>query len=342
MHLPLVFTCLLSLAGPSDAPAVTGRTLVHEAVIEAPASEIWRLFTTSEGAGQWMARKVRIDLRVGGEMRSSYHPDSTLEDEHTIVNRILSYSPQRMLAIQNVQAPRGFEHAHLFQQSWSVMRFEPLDESRTRVRLAGINYGEGPEWDEVYKHFEQGNAYLLGLLQRLVKSPSIAADATAGDEAAPPASALKPVEVETRVAASLDAVWNAWTSSAGAQSFFAPRSNIELQIGGAYEMYFLEDAPEGARGSEGCRILAYEPRRMVSFSWNAPPNLPFARQHHTWVVVDLDEPDNGVVRVRLAHHGFEELRRAHPEQAEQFRAARAYFEAAWPRVLQKLKAELEE
>ena len=39
----------------------------------------------------------------------------------------------------------------------------------------------------------------------------------------------------------------------------------------AYELHFLEDAPEGRRGSESCRVLAFVPERLLSFTWNAPP-----------------------------------------------------------------------
>lgn len=147
------------------------RTLTHEAVINAPVAELWRMFTTSEGAQQWMAPKVKVDLRVGGEIRSSYNPASTLDDEHTIINRILSYEPKRMLSMQNVQAPAGFANPERFQQTWSVIHFEPLGETSTRLRMVGLGYGEGPGWDELYSFFEQGNEYLINVLQQRFESP---------------------------------------------------------------------------------------------------------------------------------------------------------------------------
>ena len=53
-------------------------------------------------------------------------------------------------------------------------------------------------------------------------------------------------------------VWKAWTTEDGTKTFFAPDCKIDLRPGGAYEMYFNPDAPEGDRGGEGCRILALE------------------------------------------------------------------------------------
>ncbi|HRQ74951.1 MAG TPA: SRPBCC domain-containing protein [Phycisphaerales bacterium] len=141
------------------------RTLEHEAIIDAPATEVWRMFATSEGAKQWMAPKVEVDLRVGGSIRSSYHPDSNLHDEHTIVNRILAYEPGRMVSMRNVQAPAGFPNVDQFQQTWSVMYFEPISERQTRLRIVGLGWGEGPEWDDLYAFFEVGNQQVLNLLK---------------------------------------------------------------------------------------------------------------------------------------------------------------------------------
>jgi uncharacterized protein YndB with AHSA1/START domain len=158
-----LLACVLAWAASGSAHAQ--RTLEHQAVISAPVAEVWAAFTTSDGFESWAVAHAEIDLRVGGDMRTSYNPASNLHDEHTIVNRILSYDPQRMLSIQNVQAPAGFENAELFQQTWSVIYFEPIGESLTRVRVVGLGYGEGPEWDDIYRKFDGGNAYTLRKLQ---------------------------------------------------------------------------------------------------------------------------------------------------------------------------------
>jgi len=129
--------------------------------IPAPAADIWSAFTTSEGFMSWAVPKAEVDLRVGGEMRTSYNPESNLNDEHTIVNTILAYEPERMLSMRNAKAPAGFANAHLFQQTWSVIYFEPVTPSLTHIRIVGLGYGDGPEWDDIYKKFEVGNAYTL-------------------------------------------------------------------------------------------------------------------------------------------------------------------------------------
>ena len=168
----IVSLCVVS----NPAAAQNQRTLEHQAVISAPVADVWKAFTTNEGAESWMVSHAHIDLRIGGDMRTSYNPASNLQDEHTIVNRILSYEPNRMLSLQNVQAPAGFANANVFQQTWSVIYFEPLGDMLTRVRVVGMGYGEGPEWDEIYKKFDAGNAFTLRKLQEKFADPARAAD----------------------------------------------------------------------------------------------------------------------------------------------------------------------
>lgn len=326
--------CGLALALVLSGPSIAARTLMHERVVDAPVEEVWRMFTTSDGARQWMAPKIDIDFRVGGLIRSSYHPESTLDDEHTILNRVLTYEPHRMISIRNEQAPAGFANAELFQQTWSVMLFDPVDDGRTRVRLVGLNYGEGPEWDGVYSHFEQGNQYLLNVLHERLAGEQ--ADGAVKDGCGGQESAISAISDGVVVDATLDEVWNAWTTDKGVQSFLAPDTNIDLRIGGPFEIYFFRDPVDGQRGSEGCTILSYLPKEMLSFTWNAPPHFTHAREHHTWVVLRFDEVEDGV-RVRLAHYGWEEKKTQYPDHAEEWDVAREYFTAAWRSVLGKLQ-----
>lgn len=137
------------------------------------------------------------------------------------------------------------------------------------------------------------------------------------------------VEHEVTVAASALDAWAAWVDPARVVEFMGAEARIDLRIGGRYEILFLGDAPEGQRGSEGCRILAYLPGEVLAFSWNAPPHLAEIRLRHTWVVVTFWGAAEGPTRVRLVQTGFGEG----PAWDEDV----AYFEAAWSRVLARLR-----
>ena len=95
----------------------------------------------------------------------------------------------------------------------------------------------------------------------------------------------KTVHGEIVVNAGLEEVWNAWTTEAGAKTFFAPACNIDLRPDGPYEIFFNPDAPPGERGGEGLRVLAAQPMQMFSFTWNAPPSLPEVRGQRTHVTL---------------------------------------------------------
>ena len=146
---------------------------------------------------------------------------------------------------------------------------------------------------------------------------------------------MKILHKEITVRASLDAVWNAWTTTDGMRSFFAPEAYIDLRIGGAYEVYFLLNNPRGLQGSEDCKIVSYLPMRMLSFTWNCPPEFEAARASKvfTWCVLLFDEIAPGTVRVDFSELGW--------PNTEEWNKIYDYFDKAWESVLASLKETLE-
>lgn len=126
-------------------------------------------------------------------------------------------------------------------------------------------------------------------------------------------------------------VWWAWTTTEGVEAFVAPKAHIELKVGGKYEWYFITDAPEGLQGSETCKVLSYLPEQMLSFSWNAPPDQEFVRNHtyRTWVVIQLTDTPEGFTLAELSHIGWPE--------GEPWNVAYDYFNEAWGFVMQRLQ-----
>jgi uncharacterized protein YndB with AHSA1/START domain len=134
---------------------------------------------------------------------------------------------------------------------------------------------------------------------------------------------------ETLVPATLEEVWHAWTTTEGTKTFFSPRTQVELAASGPYEILFNLDDPAGSRGSEGCVVLSYLPREMLSFSWNAPPEFGELRGQHTIVVLRFEEVEPGKVKVTLWHHGW--------GRGEDWDRLYDYFDKAWSYVLSNLK-----
>src|SRR5262245_8993938 len=102
--------------------------------------------------------------------------------------------------------------------------------------------------------------------------------------AAGAAAAERTIDKSIEVAASLDAVWEAWTTRDGIRSFMAPDARIEPVPGGLFEVWFDPLAEPGLRGADEMRYLALQPKKMLSYTWNAPPHLPEARAQRTVVI----------------------------------------------------------
>ena len=64
---------------------------------------------------------------------------------------------------------------------------------------------------------------------------------------------------------------------------------------------------------------------MLSFSWNAPPELPAAREQFTFVVIRLTELDNKHTQVNVTHIGW-------GDEGE-WNTAFDYFKRAWLKVV---------
>ena len=135
------------------------------------------------------------------------------------------------------------------------------------------------------------------------------------------------IEMTVVAEATPDEVFALWSSAEGTRRFFSPAANIELRPGGPYEILFLMDAPEGERGCEGCQVVAFDPERWLTFTWNSPPSLPEVRHEQTNVIVELNEVEEGT-EVRLLAIGW--------GTGESWLSSYEYFDSAWGRVLQAL------
>lgn len=104
-------------------------------------------------------------------------------------------------------------------------------------------------------------------------------------------------------------------------------------MGGAFHIHIDPGAAPGMRGADDMRSMALQPRKMLSFDWNAPPSLPEARTQRTFVVVRFFPVDDKTTRVTLHHTGWGE--------GGEWDKTCAYFDRAWGRVLGNLKLRFE-
>ena len=137
------------------------------------------------------------------------------------------------------------------------------------------------------------------------------------------------IDKSVEIAATLDQAWDAWTTREGIVSFFAPDAKIEPRVGGAFQIYIDPTAPTGSKGADDMRFMAVQPKKMISFDWNAPPSLPEARAQRSFVVVRFEPLSEKLTRITLHHSGWGD--------GGEWDQAYAHFERAWGAVLGNLK-----
>lgn len=258
---------------------------------------------------------------------------------------------------QTVWAPFSADTSYFepSQASWMVnFRVEDLHATLARLEEAGVELAGEPE------EFEYGKfGWVLdpegNKIELWEPSDDVAFETTVpavlgpeeqelgGEWACPPGTTMaasgdlseRRIVKEATVDLPVAEVWRLWTTGEGMAEWWAEHNKIELRIGGAFELYMLPDAPEGLRGSDGCRVLSFLPERMLSFTWNSPPNQSHTRPRHTHVVVEFEEIDDAGTRVRLNHLGWPE--EGWQEHAAEWQETYDYFEGAWGQVVRLLE-----
>jgi uncharacterized protein YndB with AHSA1/START domain len=147
-------------------------------------------------------------------------------------------------------------------------------------------------------------------------------------------AAERAIDKSIDVPATLDDTWAAWTTREGITSFFAPDAEIDARVGGAFHIHIDPGAPAGSKGADDMRFMALQPKKMLSFDWNAPPSLPEARAQRTFVVVRFEPLDDKLTRVTLHHTGW--------GNGGEWDKAYGYLDRAWGNVLGNLKKRFEQ
>lgn len=124
------------------------------------------------------------------------------------------------------------------------------------------------------------------------------------------------IRLEKVVNAPLDEVWKAWTTTDGLKSFHRPGADIDLRIGGNYDIAFGRPADRG-------KIVGFLPLEMLSVEWTAA-HTERHRVRESRLVILFERRRDKTVRVKVAHIRLDddetELRR---------------LQAAWTRILDR-------
>jgi uncharacterized protein YndB with AHSA1/START domain len=134
---------------------------------------------------------------------------------------------------------------------------------------------------------------------------------------------------QVTVKAPVEAVWNAWTTTEGVKTFFAPDALVDARPDGPFQIYINPYAQPGMKGADDMRVLGVQDKKMISYTWNAPPSLPEARAQRTVVIVRFKPVGDAETLVTMSHVGWGD--------GGEWDKAFDYFDKAWDTVLGNLQ-----
>jgi uncharacterized protein YndB with AHSA1/START domain len=159
----------------------TDRTIFLDAIIPAPPSDVFRLWTSAEGIAKFFAPAARIDVAVGERYEILFAPakDPEGNSHGTKGARILKLVPDKELAFEWITfagdeslgrnappyAPPAERNARPL-PTWVELTFEPVpgEPNQTHLRFAHYGFREGEKWEASYQWF--GRAW-KGVLDEL-------------------------------------------------------------------------------------------------------------------------------------------------------------------------------
>jgi uncharacterized protein YndB with AHSA1/START domain len=146
----------------------------------------------------------------------------------------------------------------------------------------------------------------------------------------PEASASELV-TEGLIGAPVDAVWAAFTTKEGLESWNVSHADIELKVGGKMRTHYDPNGRIGDPNTIENTILCFEPKRMLSIQVANPPvNFPYKNAiKNMWTVIYFEDAGPSLTRLRIVGTGY--------GTDEESRKLRAFFENGNSYTLKKLQ-----
>ncbi|MBV9961591.1 MAG: SRPBCC domain-containing protein [Parafilimonas sp.] len=130
--------------------------------------ETWKLFTTDEGLKKWIAPVAKIDMKIGGSIRTNYAENKTVDDTTSIKLDIINYIEYEMLTLKvnlnNSFPPEAKKEDKNLQE---ILQFVKVDDNKTKIISTMVGWGQGSHWDKAYSFFEKGNDWTYKQILKL-------------------------------------------------------------------------------------------------------------------------------------------------------------------------------
>jgi len=143
----------------------------------------------------------------------------------------------------------------------------------------------------------------------------------------------KIITVATVLNLPADRCYDYFTESDLLTKWLAEKAEIELEVGGKYELFWTPHDPDKTNNSTyGCKILSFERPHFINFEWrgNAEQKVFMnSIRPLTNVTVLFSKLDNNKTKVTLIHTGW--------RRDQNWENARQYFIRAWTGAFKQLE-----
>ena len=156
----LISTAKAQVANTSYVTQYGDRVLQLSVVVPIDIRETWKLFTTDEGLRKWIAPIAKIDMKIGGSIKTNYDPNKAIDDTTSIKLDIINYIEYEMLTLKvnlnNSFPPEAKREDKNLQE---ILQFVKVDGKKTKIVSSMVGWGQGSYWDKTYSFFEKGNEW---------------------------------------------------------------------------------------------------------------------------------------------------------------------------------------
>lgn len=127
---------------------------------------------------------------------------------------------------------------------------------------------------------------------------------------------------EVEIEASVDDIWNAFTTTEGLKSWVAPLADIDFKVGGKWRANYNKDGELGDATTIENTILCYDPKRMISLKATGfPEGFEFEdAAKETWSIFYFTPVSDSVTKITVVGLGYND--------SEQSKKMRAFFKVA--------------
>lgn len=160
---PLAFLAALPPAA-SGQETDPDRRIVKQVTVKASLDDAWKAWSTTEGIQSFFAPEARIEARPGGAFHVHFNPYAKPGLKGADDMTVLAAQERKMISFTWNSPP--YMPVVRSQRTSVQVRFKPLGEKETEVRLVHGGWGEGEKWDESFKYFDTAWGRVLANLQK--------------------------------------------------------------------------------------------------------------------------------------------------------------------------------